>query len=49
MKRYIGISNNFKNAECSFASRESHWELLKLVQSILEPKENYCLKIDIER
>ena len=49
VKRYIGISNNFKNAECSFANRESHQELLKLVESELEPKENNCLKVDFEK
>ena len=49
VKRYIGIFNNFKNAECPFANHESHRELLKLVESKLQPSENNCFKIDIEK
>lgn len=49
VKRYIGISKNFKNAECSFANRESHRELLKLDTSKLECRETNCFKIDIEK
>lgn len=49
VKRYIGISSNFKNAECSFASCKSHRELLKLVRSKLEPLEVNCFKIVIKK
>lgn len=49
VKCYIGISSSFKNAQCSFASRESHRELLKLVESILPLKETNCFKIAIKK
>ena len=52
VKRYVGISSNFKNMECSFAKRESYRELLKLVRGTFLPQEetstcNY--KIDLEK
>ena len=33
VRRYVGISSNFKNIECSFAKRESFRELLKVVRA----------------
>ena len=50
VKRYVSISNNFKNKECSFAKRESYREQLKLVNAtIVKPQENPCYTIDLRK
>ena len=37
VKRYVAHTSNFKNPECSFAKRESLREMLKSLQSTLNP------------
>ena len=49
VKRYISISNNFKNMECSFAKREGYRELLKLMSRHIQPQEETRFKVDLEK
>ena len=49
VKRYIAISSNFKNMECSFAKRESYRELLKLMRGVIQPEEECNYKFDLEK
>ena len=49
VKRYVSISNNFKNMECSFAKRESYRELLKLMSTLIQPQEETTYKVDLEK
>lgn len=49
VKRYVSISSNFKNIECSFAKRESFRELLKLVSATILPQEEPSFKVDLQK
>lgn len=50
VKRYVSISNNFKNIECSFAKRESYRELLKLVSAtIAQPQETPSFAVNLQK
>ena len=49
VKRYVSVSSNFKNAECSFAKRESFRELLKLVSATVLPQEVFSFKVDLQK
>ena len=49
VRRYVGISSNFKNIECSFAKRESFRELLKVVRATILPQEEPSFKVDLQK
>lgn len=49
VKRYVSISSNFKNMECSFAKREGYRELLKLLRGRIQPQEETKFKFDLEK
>lgn len=49
VKRYVSISSNFKNMECSFAKREGYRELLKLLRGRIQPQEETNFKFDLEK
>ena len=49
VRRYVSISSNFKNIECSFAKRESFRELLKLVSATILPQEEPSFKVDLQK